>query len=212
MSDAAVRMQSARARWAEPGSRHDRIIAIARVGLPISIGVLAAFLVMAPLTSSGDVSFVLDKNKVEIAKERMRSEAARYRGQDGKGQAFLLEAGSAVQKSSAEPIVQLQTLAASLELPDGPATIRANTGRYDMDSEQVKIDGPVAVRAANGYSLDTRDAIVDLKDRKLASDSPTTGTLPQGTFRGDRLRADLAERTVTLEGNARLRVVPQRTR
>jgi lipopolysaccharide export system protein LptC len=212
MSDAARRMQSARARWAAPGSSHDRIIAIARVGLPISIGVLAAFLVMAPLTSSGDVSFVLDKNKVEVAKERLRIEAAQYRGQDTKGQAFTLDAGSAVQKSSAEPIVQLQTLAASLQLPDGPATIRANTGRYDMDSEQVKIDGPVAVRAANGYSLDTRDATVDLKDRKLASDSTATGTLPQGTFRGDRLRADLAERTVTLEGNARLRVVPQRTR
>ena len=37
-----------------------------------------------------------------------------------------------------------------------------------------------------------------------------TGTVPQGTFSANKLRADLEERTVTLDGNARLRIVPQR--
>ncbi len=201
-----------RQRWAAPGSRHDRLIRLLHTGLPVAIGVLAAFLVMAPITMRGDVSFVLDKNRVEVAKERLKIQAARYRGADAKGQAFTLRAGSAVQRSSAEPIVQLDQLAADIQLADGPATLRANRGRYDMDSEQVKVDGPIAFRAADGYVLDTRDATVDLKTRRMASGGPVDGRVPQGTFSANRLSADLEGRTVTLRGDARLRVVPRSTR
>jgi lipopolysaccharide export system protein LptC len=201
--------RSARQRWAAPGSRHDRLVTTARVLLPMGIGVLAAFLVMAPLTAGGDVSFVLDKNKVEVAHERMKIQAARYRGQDTKGQPFQLNAGSAIQRSSAEPIVQLQQLSANIRLTDGPAQLVAPSGRYDMDSQQMKVNGPIAFRAAGGYRLDTQDATVDLQQRKLQSDSAVTGTVPQGTFQADRLHADLETRVVRLDGNARLRIVPR---
>lgn len=212
MSEVARRQRTARQVWAAPGSRHDRLITVARIALPGAIGVLAAFLVTAPLTMGGDVSFVLDKNKVEIAHERLKIQAARYSGQDAKGQPFQLTAGSAIQRSSAEPVVQLNDLAALIRLPDGPATIDARTGRYDMDSEQVMLDGALRFRGPDGYDLQTRDATVDLKQRTLASGGAVTGTVPQGTFSADRMRANLEERTVTLDGNARLRIVPGRTR
>ncbi len=209
---AATADRSRRERWALPGSRHDRVIGILRIALPVAIGVLAAFLVMAPLTSAGDVSFVLDKNKVEVAHERLKIQAARYRGEDSRGQPFILSAGSAVQRSSAEPVVQIQDLSAAIRLPDGPARIQANHGRYDMDTEQVKVDGPIAFRAADGYRLDTHDATVDLKERKLESGGAVTGTLPQGPFSADKLSADLENRIVRLDGNARLRIQPRGAR
>ena len=205
-------MRTERQVWAAPGSRHDRLISLLRVVLPGAIGVLAAFLVTAPLTAGGDVSFVLDKNKVEVARERLKIQAARYSGQDAKGQPFRLTAGSAVQRTSAEPVVQLNDLAAAIRLPDGPATLDAKTGRYDMDSERVTLDGPLHFRGPDGYDLQTRDATVDLKQRTLASGGAVTGRVTQGTFSANRMRADLAERTVTLDGNARLRIVPRRTR
>ena len=61
-------------RWAVPGSAHDRIVRFARSRLPSAVGVLIAFLAIAPLDKRGDVSFILDKNKVENAPERMRVE------------------------------------------------------------------------------------------------------------------------------------------
>ncbi len=207
-----VRVRTAREIWAAPGSRHDRLVAIMRVALPMGIGVLAAFLVMAPLTAGGDVSFVLDKNKVEVAKERLRIQSAQYRGQDARGQPFVLDAGSAVQRSSAEPIVQLQDLAAGIRLSDGPARLTAPRGRYDMDKEEVRVDGPIAVEAAGGYRLDTSDAVVDLQARRLTGTGAVTGRARQGTFSGDSMRADLESRTVTLDGNARLRIVPRGAR
>lgn len=211
MSEIARQVRSERRSWARPGSAHDRVVQGAQVVLPMGIGVLAAFLVMAPLFMGGDVSFLLDKNRVAVAEERMRSTEAAYRGTDAQGRPFAITAGSAVQKSSAEPIVRLEDLAAGIRLQDGPARLTAQRGRYDIEQERVMIDGPVEFRAADGYEVDTRDVTVDLQTRQMRSDGRVTGSTPMGNFSGDRMTADLEERVVRLEGNARLRIYPGST-
>ena len=203
-------MRSQRRSWAHPGSSHDRMVRLSLVALPIGIGVLAAFLVTAPLLMGGDVSFVLDKNKVDIAPERLRIESAEYRGADTRGRPFHLHAGSAIQRSSAEPVVQLNDLSAEIRLEEGPASIRADRGHYDLNSQQVAVDGPLRFQTSDGYTLNTHDATVDLKTRRLQSGGAVSGNTPTGTFSANRLSADLERRTVSLDGNARLRIVPQR--
>jgi lipopolysaccharide export system protein LptC len=207
MSEAADRSASERRRWALPGSRHDSVVRFTRIVLPMGIGALIAFLSIAPLTIAGDMSFVLDKNKVEVARERMRVTEALYRGEDSKGQPFSLRAGSAVQLTSREPVVRLRDLSARLAMKDGPAVLQADAARYDMDKEQVAVDGPVTFQSADGYRLVTRDVDVDLKSREVASRGPVEGRMPIGTFSGGRMSADLNDRIVRLEGGARLRIV-----
>lgn len=178
--------------------------------LPVGIGVLSAFLVLAPMMVSGEMSFVLDKNRVDIAGERLRIDTAEYRGQDSKGQAFSLQAGSAIQQSSAKPVVELNALSAELKLPEGPASLRADKGQYDMETETVSVQGPLKFQTTDGYVLDTHDATVDLKTRRVESGGAVTGSTPLGSFSGNKLSADLQQRTVSLEGNARLRIYPKR--
>ena len=62
--------------------------------------VLTAYRAMAPLQNGPEISFILDKNKVETTRERMRVQTARYRGQDNQGRPFTLDAASAVQVST----------------------------------------------------------------------------------------------------------------
>jgi lipopolysaccharide export system protein LptC len=212
MSDVAARLQQQKRGWAHPGSSHDRLVRLSLVVLPLGIGVLAAFLVIAPLFMGGDVSFVLDKNKVDVSPERLRIEAAEYRGEDQKGRPFHLHAGSAVQRSSAEPVVQLNNLSAEIRLEDGPATLKADRGHYDLDTEQVSVTGPIKFQAADGYVLNTHDATVDLKTRRMQSGGAVTGNTPMGTFSGNKLTADLESRIVSLDGNARLRIFPKRAK
>ena len=64
-------------RWAEPGSAHDRLVRWSKIALPSAVGALIAILAVAPLGKHSDVSFILDKKKVQNAPERMRVEAAR---------------------------------------------------------------------------------------------------------------------------------------
>lgn len=210
MSEVAARLRSQRRFWAHPGSSHDRVVRLSLVFLPVAIGVLTAFLVTAPLFMGGDVSFVLDKNKVALAEERLRIDAADYRGQDEKGQAFQLHAGSAIQKSSAEPIVQLRDLSAQIKLPEGPASVVADRGRYNLNSEQVAIDGPIRFQTSDGYTLNTHDSTLDLKTRVMQSGGAVTGNTPTGTFSANKMTADLENRTIRLDGNARLRMFPKR--
>src|SRR3546814_13005672 len=100
---------------------------------------------MAPRYMRGDVSFILDKNKVDVARQRMKLQSAVYRGEDSKGRPFVLAAGSAVQRSSAEPLVQLDDLAAGIQLSDGPAQIAAPGGRYNMDRSEERRVGKECV-------------------------------------------------------------------
>lgn len=207
MSEAAVAVRRERRRWALPGGRHDRVVGLTRVALPMAIGALVAVLAIAPLTIAGEMSFVLDKNKVEVARERMRATEALYRGEDSRGRPFSLRAGSAVQLTSQDPVVRLSDLSARLVMDDGPAVLRAGQARYDMDEEQVTVDGPVSFQSADGYRLVTRDVDVDLRARTVASRGPVEGRMPLGTFSGGRMTADLDSRVVRLEDRARLRIV-----
>jgi lipopolysaccharide export system protein LptC len=201
-----VRQTTARQRWAAPGSRHDWTVRFSRIILPSAVGILAAILILAPLSARGDISFVLAKDSVALARERMRLTAATYRGEDGKGQPFVLRAGSAVQTSSLDPVVRLGDLSANIALADGPAMLKANAGRYNMDRETLMIDGPISFTAADGFQLDTRDVAVGLKTRKLASGGPVSGRLPIGSFTANQINADLSSRTVVLEGRVRLHI------
>jgi lipopolysaccharide export system protein LptC len=212
MSEIAVEVRSERKRWAAPGSAHDRLVAILRIVLPAAVGVVAAMMVFLPLTSGGDVSFVLDKNKVEVAKERLRVQTASYRGQDDKGQPFVLDAGSAIQKSTAEPLVHLNDLAARIQLTDGPATIAAPTGQYDMEKQEVAVDGPLTVHGPDGYQLKSDKATLNLKTRTVTGHGGINGVSRQGTFSADTMIADLENRVVKLNGRVHLRLAPGRAR
>ena len=207
MSDLANRDRADKQRWAVPGSSHDRIIRFAKVALPSAVGVVIAFLAMAPLEKKGDVSFILDKNEVENAPERMRVERARYVGEDNRGQKFLIIANRARQRSSEEPIVDIWGMMAKLGLAQGPVTVAANQGRYNLDTQQVDVLGPINAQGADGWHLMTRDVTVDLKQRQLASHGPAVGQMRLGQFRANRIRADLGTHTVVLDGGARLKIV-----
>lgn len=206
MSTNANIIRTKRQEFATPNSKHDRNVKWLRFILPVGVGILGSMLALAPFTMSGELSFVLDKNSVDVAKERMRVTEALYRGEDSEGRPFSLKAGSAVQKSSSEAVVDLKDLSARILLMEGPAQIRASTGRYDMDQENIRVPGPVQVEAASGYRLSTVNVTVDLKQRTLKSDGVVEGRTNIGTFRADRLEADLVARTVSLDGNARLRI------
>lgn len=207
MSEAADRKHEIMRHWAEPGSRHDTVIRAVKYGLPILIVGLIVMLAVAPFDRRGDVSFILDKNEVEQARERMRVEQARYTGEDNKGQRFLIVADRAVQQSSNVPVVTIEGMEARLNLARGPLSIAALKGRYDLERELVAIDGPIRIVGPDGYRLATRDVTVDLDKRTMRSKGQVNGHMPLGQFQAGSLSADLDERTVRLDGGVRLKIV-----
>jgi lipopolysaccharide export system protein LptC len=201
-----------RRHFAAPGGFHDRLIGILGKALPVAIGLIAAVMILAPFTQRGEISFLLDRNRVAVTGERIAVDKAMYRGQDNQGRPFSLTAGSAVQASPAIPVVEMKNLVGNIQLADGPAQITAPSGNYNFNTDQVQVPGPVNVTATDGYRMVTNGVGIDLKTRRLAGAGGVSGAVPSGVFSADRMSADLGERTVTLEGRARLRMVPGKFR
>ena len=207
MSELANQERATRQRWAVPGSSHDRLVRFAKIALPSAVGVVIAFLAMAPLENRGDVSFILDKNEVENVPERMRVEQARYNGEDNRGQKFQITANRALQRTSEQPIVDIWGMLARFGLSQGPVTVAANQGQYNLDEQKVAVPGPVRVNGPEGEQLVTRNVTVDLKKNTMTSQGGVAGRMELGQFQAGRLRADLNSGTVVLDGGTRLKIV-----
>lgn len=199
-----------RQRSALPGSAYDRLVGVAKWALPLAAFAILAACLILPLTASQEFSFILAKDRVALAGERLRVSRALYRGEDRKGQAFTISATSAVQRRSDTPVVELNGIAATLAAKDGLIKATAETGRYDIERERITVEGPVRVDSPAGYLLETRDVAVDLPSRSVASDAGVSGRVPLGSFSAQRLRADINSRVVVLSGGARLRIVQRR--
>ncbi|HEX8257511.1 MAG TPA: LPS export ABC transporter periplasmic protein LptC, partial [Allosphingosinicella sp.] len=207
MSDLAEDRRRAKRGWAAPGGMHDWLMRFLKVALPAGVGLLLAYLLLSPLSKEKEISFLLDKNKVDVARERLKTQKAEYRGLDDKGRAFSIQAAQAVQAKSSDPVVDIGGMAARIQLQEGPATITADKARYNMDTQKVDVLGPILITAPDGYRLETSDVQVDLNTHRLGSDAGVEGRMPLGRFSADQMRADLPSRKVVLSGRARLHIV-----
>jgi lipopolysaccharide export system protein LptC len=201
-----------RRHFATPGGFHDKLISFLARALPAAIGVVAAVMILSPLSPRGEISFLLDRNEVAITNERIKVDEAAYRGMDNKGRPFVVTAGSAVQAASTVPVVEMNELVAIMDLTEGPAKLWAEVGKYNFETERIAVEGPVTFRAADGYRMVTSDVDIDLETRRAVGSGGVEGAVPTGTFRADRIVADLDARIISLEGNARLRMTPGKLR
>ncbi len=205
-------LRSRRQFFAAPGGSHDRLVRFLAKALPMGVGVIAALMIITPLSPRGEVSFLLDRNKVAQIDERLSVDKAMYRGRDNQGRPFSLLAGEAVQRSGIEGLVRMDDLVAQILLTDGPAKLSADGGVYDIDKETVAVEGPVRLTASDGYAMTASGVSLDLKARTMQGDAGVSGEVPAGAFSADTLRADLAARTITLEGHARFTMIPGQLR
>ena len=117
----------------------------------------------------------------------MRVEQARYVGEDNKGQKFEIVADRAVQQSSNVPVVMIEGMRARLNLARGPLSIAALKGRYDLEQEEVDVDGPVRVVGPDGYRLATRDVRSISTSARCNRAGPVSGAMQLGQFQAGQL-------------------------
>jgi len=208
----ARELRGRRQHFAAPGGSHDRMVRFLARALPMAVGVVAALMVITPLGPRGEVSFLLDRNKVARIDQRLSVDNAMYRGRDDQGRPFSVMAGEAVQASSAEGLVRMQDLVAQLLLTEGPARLSAPGGTYDIENETMAIDGTVRLVGADGYSMIARGVSIDLRTRQMRGDDGVSGTVPAGSFSARSIRADLNTRKILLEGDARVSMIPGQLR
>ena len=121
--------------------------------------------------------------------ERMRVEAARYAGEDNKGQKFPIVADRAVQQSSNVPIVDIEGMRARLTGARAAGDRRAAAAAMTLSRQMVAVDGPVRVVGPDGYRL--ADARRDGRPRqraRCAAAGRSAGTCSSASSRPGRLQ------------------------
>jgi lipopolysaccharide export system protein LptC len=206
MSEPIGGRRAAKRGWARPGGAHDWLMRFLKIVLPAGVGLLLAYLLLSPLSKEKEISFLLDKNKVDQARERLKMQSAEYRGLDDKGRAFSIQAAQAVQAKSSVPVVEIGGMAARIQLDEGPATITADHARYNMETQKVDVVGPIMFTAADGYRLETRDVALDLNKHVAVSGGGVEGRMRLGRFSAGGMTVDLPQRRVVLTGRPRLHI------
>lgn len=204
MTREADLLRDRRRHFALPGGSHDRLVRWLAILLPAGIGAVLAVMVIAPLFPHGEISFLLDRNKVATTEERLRVNNAVYRGEDSRGRPFTVSAGSAVQKSAQVQKVDLGEITAGILLKDGPATLKTAGATFDLDRNAMVVPGRLDFGTSDGYRIATSGVELDLKNQIVAGSGGVSGSAPSGTFSADRMRIDLENRTIALDGRARL--------
>jgi lipopolysaccharide export system protein LptC len=203
---------SSRQRAALPGSRHEAVMGQLKWLLPALAGLLALTILVWPLVAAQEFSFLLAKDQVAVAPERLKVTRAEYRGKTAAGEAFSIIAGTALQRSSADPVVELSQLSASIDDRDGPSRVTAPKGRYFIEEDRLEVSGPVQLRSDGGYRIDAETVQVDMKRRTINTREPVTGATPIGRFSANSLAGDLAGKRITMVGKVHLRIDQRRGR
>jgi lipopolysaccharide export system protein LptC len=113
-----------------------------------------------------------------------------------------------MQHTAAQPVVQMRDLVGNILLDQGPARLTAASGNYNYDTQLVTVPDVVNFIAADGYHMRTSGVAIDLDNKTMVGSGGVKGADPAGTFSADSIHADLNKRIVSLQGNARLRMVP----
>ena len=169
-------------------------------------------MLIAPLSPRGEISFLLDRNKVATAEDRLRVDDAMYRGSDNDGRPFSLTAGSAVQRSADVPRVELTDLTARMRLSGGPAVLLAPAGRYDIERQLVAVDGAVRFATSDGYRMTVSNVSIDLPRRVVFGTGGVEGAIPAGTFSADTIRSRALPASVRTRASRSARMVPGQLR
>ncbi len=191
-------------------SGFDRFVAIMREALPTAAVALLLAIIAYPLVNPKELSFLLSKDQAPSSPDRMLMESPRYRGFDAKGRPFELRAARARQRTSTSPDVELTTIAARLTLAQGPAEIRADSGIYNLESQELRANGRVVFQAPQGYMIAARDVTAQVDTQQVAGRNSIEGTGPLGRFSAQQFSLDLPAEKLVLTGRARMRITPQR--
>jgi lipopolysaccharide export system protein LptC len=193
------------------GGWRDQFGSVLKWALPLGSLALLMVMILWPMLNSQRASFILSKQGIEPNNDVLRMQNPNYRGRDNKGRPFVISASRAMQKDNNNPLVELIGLQALLTVSEGQAQVRAEHGIFDMKREQLRIAGKISVERADGYTFNTRDALLDLPTRVATGNSGVTGETPVGSFYAKSFRVNVESGLVVFTGGVKMRITPKRS-
>lgn len=156
-----------------------------KFGLPI-IGVLfiAAFVGIVVVAQYLEAPFSI--SAIDLTDGKVVMKSPKLNGFTASDSAYEIVADRALQDLDDPKKVLLEKIGATLTLTDGNVvSVKANTGKFDIEGENLKLGAGVNVHMSAGYDAELEDAVIDIKSGVLKSDRPVFIKAEIGEIRAD---------------------------
>ncbi|PCJ97811.1 MAG: LPS export ABC transporter periplasmic protein LptC [Zetaproteobacteria bacterium] len=181
--DEAARLErlSRRSVRSMDASGYTRFVRIMRMALPLAaVGVVSILFIRASVEDKLIVPVESDVPKIQahkIAKNELLN--PKFESMDKKQQPYKITADRAVQGKKNKDLIMLDRPVGVMTMKDDvQITVRADTGAYRQDTERFFLQGGVFMEHADGYSLSSEEAHIDLKQNFAWSEKAVQGFGP----------------------------------
>lgn len=173
--------------------RHSRMVRTLRVGVPLTVVVVAAagFVVMSVLDPlKALVKLPVDISGLVISGTKITMQAPRLVGYTRDKRPYSLTARAAAQDIKNPDVLELQDIRASMEMQDkGAFQLVADTGVYDNKADKLTLRQNIVVTSAD-YVGHLSEAYVEVKKGYILSEKPVEVRMRQGTVNANRLEVE----------------------
>lgn len=207
---ASARVEADRSRTVarfKAAARHSRRVRFFRWALPVGVatalGLTLAVNYLDPFSIAVDLPFEL--GRISLSGSKVKMEFPKLHGFTSDNRGYSVTAEAAYQDLTKPDAIDLETIAAKLELADhGWVNLAAATGHYDTKTEQLILDGGIRFDTSSGYGGHLQNASVDIKGGKLVSKKPVEFTYLDGKLTADSIEVTQKDSRALLVGNVQL--------
>ncbi|GGL55745.1 hypothetical protein [Wenxinia marina] len=196
----------------QAGDAHTRVVAAAKVALPLVALALLSTLFLFARTGGPDPD--IRYSDVEAIAREPRVTAPAFAGIGRNGAVISMRAGEMRPVDGDTQSFTATKLAAEMSMPDGRRfELSAETGAYDAATRTAQLTGLARVDTSDGYSMETAGLEADLGAGTLRSLGPLEVHAPFGELTAARMSVENAEGGPRLmfSGGVRLIYRPDRT-
>lgn len=172
---------------------YTRFVRIMRMALPLAaVGVITILFIRAGVEDNLIVPLESDKPEIQmqnIAKNELLN--PKFESMDKKSQPYKITADRAVQGKKNKDLIMLDRPIGVMTMKDGvQVRVHSDTGAYRQDTERFFLQGGVFMEHADGYTLSSEEAHIDLKQNFAWSDKDVQGQGPDVLISATGVRAD----------------------
>ncbi|PCJ03212.1 MAG: LPS export ABC transporter periplasmic protein LptC [Alphaproteobacteria bacterium] len=172
---------------------YTRFVRVMRLMLPLAaVGIITILFIRTGVEDKLIVPMESDKPEIQmqnIAKNELLN--PKFESMDKKNQPYRITADRAVQGEKNKDLIMLDRPIGVMTMKDGiQVRVHSDTGAYRQDTERFFLQGGVFMQHADGYTLSSEEAHIDLKQNFAWSDKDVQGQGPDLLISAKGVRAD----------------------
>ncbi|MBI1301645.1 MAG: LPS export ABC transporter periplasmic protein LptC [Alphaproteobacteria bacterium] len=187
------------------GTGYSRFVRFMRLALPLAAVGILAYVFTRSDVNEHLITPVSEENASEQRISQNELLNPRFQSMDRENQPYEIIAERAVQGEKNKDLIMLEKPRGKMTMSDGVVvTMESNTGAYRQDSKRFFLQGEVVLNHAEGYTLKSEEAHIDLEKNFAWSEKDVKGQGPELSIDAKGVRANADTGEIVFTGPAKL--------